>query len=226
MTARRALPRGGASVPYEVSCVPDNQSINMFVVLEGNWDPTDNRQQTATCLLEFISFLVSLEPSAEHAGAFSVAQTPFGSMQHSYKKEDTSLPGQGHCCYRYGVGGVAAQPDQYSTRAGTRHHSFSQQYMQDLIGNCDNKACSCRCEQSHASCAHQLHESRRGVQEGSQACRVLADALKSVCFQLAVQLCRGCCAAFHGLPYGICPSPSLRRLPPLQQCNADMQCLT
>ncbi len=74
--------------------------------------------------------------------------------------------------------------------------------------------------------AHQLRDLRRGVQKSSQACRVLADALNSVCFQLAVQLCGGCCAAFHGLSYGICPSTSLRGLPPLQQCNADMQCLT
>ncbi len=48
MTARRALPRGGASVPYEVSCVPDNQSINqsinMFDCPGGQLGP--NRQQT------------------------------------------------------------------------------------------------------------------------------------------------------------------------------------
>ncbi len=153
-----------------------------------------------------MSSLVSFEPSAQHAGAFSVAETLCGCTQHS----------------------------------------FSQQYMQELVGKRDNKACSCRCEQSHArivgkcdnkacsrhceqshaSCVHQLRDLRGDVQESSQACRVLADALNSVCFQLAVQLCSGCCAALHGLPHSICSSTSLRGLPPLQQCNADMQCLT
>lgn len=83
------------------------------------------------------------------------------------------------------------------TPCGCMQHSLSQQYMQELIGKRDNKACSRRCEQSHASWAHQLRDLRRGVQKSGQACRVSADALNSVCFQLAVQLCGGCCAAFH-----------------------------